>query len=271
MATYAVGDIQGCLDELQALLDKVSFSSEDQLWLSGDLVNRGPRSLETLRFVKGLGKQARVVLGNHDLHLLAIASGSSKPSRKDTLQEILDAPDKTELLDWLRQQPLLHHDKSLNFTMVHAGIPPIWRLKDAQKYAREVETVLQSDKAQFYFKHMYGNHPSRWDQSLTDWDRLRCITNYFTRMRFCRADGELEFKTKSGPAKPPQGFQPWFSHEDRKTANKPLVFGHWASLEGLAATEHVYALDTGCVWGGTLTAMRLEDGHLFHVNSPGYA
>ncbi|OMH32154.1 symmetrical bis(5'-nucleosyl)-tetraphosphatase [Motiliproteus sp. MSK22-1] len=271
MATYAVGDVQGCLDELLSLLELVSFTEDDQLWLTGDLVNRGPASLETLRFAKGLGRQIRVVLGNHDLHLLAIANGSAKPSRKDTLDEILSAPDREPLLDWLRQQPLLHHDSKLKFTMVHAGIPPIWTLKQAKSYSREVEEVLRSDDAGLYFDQMYGNQPGRWEDSLTGWDRLRCITNYFTRMRFCSAEGELEFKAKSGPDKAPDGFHPWYSFPDRKTQKKAIVFGHWASLEGKANTDNVHALDTGCVWGGTLTAMRLEDRKIFRIASVGYA
>ncbi len=271
MATYAVGDIQGCLDELKALLEKVQFSSEDQLWLTGDLVNRGPQSLQTLRFVRDLGDQARVVLGNHDLHLLAIAATGASTSRKDTLDEILAAPDRDELLDWLRHCPLLHHDRELKYTMVHAGIPPIWKLRDARACAREVEEVLQGEQIGEFFRHMYGNQPDCWNAGLQGWGRLRCITNYLTRMRFCTAEGRLEFSNKSAPDKAPDDFLPWFAHPERLTRKKRIVFGHWASLEGKAGTEHVYALDTGCVWGGTLTALRLEDQQRFSIRSPGYA
>ena len=270
MATYAVGDVQGCLEELLSLLELVNFDEDDQLWLTGDLVNRGPASLETLRFAKSLGDQIKVVLGNHDLHLLAIANGSAKPSRKDTLDEVLSAPDRDLLLDWLSQQPLLYHDDNLNFTMVHAGIPPIWTLEQAKGYSQEVKEILVSDNAGLYFDQMYGNQPTRWEDSLTNWDRLRCITNYFTRMRFCSAEGDLEFKAKSGPDKGPKGFHPWYSFSHRKTLKNPIVFGHWASLEGNANTDNIYALDTGCVWGGTLTAMRLEDREIFSTPSTGY-
>ncbi len=271
MATYAVGDIQGCLDELLRLLDKVQFSDQDQLWLTGDLVNRGPRSLDTLRFVKQLGDQAKVVLGNHDLHLLAMAYNGSRKSNKDTLDEILNATDRDELLDWLRRQPLLYRDRHLKFTMVHAGIPPSWKLKHAETYAREVEQVLQGEHICDFFAHMYGNQPERWSPDLEGWDRLRCITNYLTRMRFCDAQDKLELKTKSSPFAPPSGFLPWYAHKKRATAKKRILFGHWASLEGNADTENVYALDTGCVWGGTLTALRLEDQRLFSVKCNGYA
>ncbi len=271
MATYAIGDIQGCLDELQTLLDHVAFAADDQLWLTGDLVNRGPHSLDTLRFVRGLGDQARVVLGNHDLHLLALAWQNGRQSSKDTLDAILQAPDREELLDWLLHRPLLHHDAGLKFTMVHAGIPPTWKLKQAKRYAREVEAVLRSDQAGGYFAHMYGNRPDVWSPDLKGWQRLRCITNYFTRMRFCDPQGLLEFNSKCGPESPPAGFAPWYSHPQRLTRNKRILFGHWASLQGNADSDNVYALDTGCVWGGPLTALRLEDLQRFSVASPGYA
>ncbi|MEH6627225.1 MAG: symmetrical bis(5'-nucleosyl)-tetraphosphatase [Motiliproteus sp.] len=271
MATYAIGDIQGCLDELLKLLDKVQFSDQDQLWLTGDLVNRGPRSLDTLRFIQQLGPRAKVILGNHDLHLLAMAYTGSRKGSKDTLDDILNAPDRDELLHWLRHQPLLYSDSVLKFTMVHAGIPPGWKLKHAKKYAREVERVLQGDNFTQYFAHMYGNQPDLWSPDLKDWDRLRCITNYFTRIRFCDAEGRLELKTKSSPFEPPTGYLPWYAHKKRAMKKKRILFGHWASLEGKANTKNVYALDTGCVWGGTLTALRLEDLRLFSVTCNGYA
>lgn len=271
MAIYAVGDIQGCFDEFQQLLQLINFGPSDQLWLAGDLVNRGPKSLETLRFVKSLGNQAKTVLGNHDLHLLAVARAKAKPSRKDTLDAILQAPDREELLDWLRQQALLHHDADSGFTMTHAGIPPSWTLQDAKDRAREVEIVLRSDFATDYFLAMYGNKPNRWKDNLEGMERWRCITNYFTRMRFCDDKGRLNFDSKDVPSRPPKGFLPWYAHPHRAMAEQPIIFGHWAALEGKAKTKNIFALDTGCVWGGTLTAMRLDNQQRFSVPSRGYA
>ncbi|MEH6470549.1 MAG: symmetrical bis(5'-nucleosyl)-tetraphosphatase [Halopseudomonas sp.] len=271
MATYAVGDLQGCLEELKALLAQINFSENDQLWIAGDLVNRGPQSLATLRFVKDLGDQAKVVLGNHDLHLLAVAYEKKKASRKDTFEAILKAPDRDELLTWLRHLPLLHHDTAKGYVMVHAGIPPIWSLNTAIACAKEVEAVLQSPLAGEFFHHMYGNEPSRWKEQLEGWERYRMITNYLTRMRFCNAKGKLELDTKTGPNNPPKGYAPWFSFDDRLTSHHKLLFGHWASLEGSTETPNIYPLDTGCVWGGQLTAIRLEDERYFSVPSKGYA
>ena len=271
MATYAVGDLQGCLSELKTLLDKIAFSSSDQLWLTGDLVNRGPDSLDTLRFVQQLGPQACVGQGNHDLHLLADACGQKNAGRKDTFDSILSAPDRDTLIHWLRQQPLLHHDPQLDYVMVHAGIPPIWDLATAIERAREVEAVIQGDQAEQFFRQMYGNEPSRWDDSLQSWQRYRLITNSFTRIRFCQADGTLELETKTGSANSPAGFAPWYSFSKRKTADQRVLFGHWASLEGQADADNVYPLDTGCVWAGSLTALRLDDQRYFSVASNGYA
>lgn len=260
MATYAVGDLQGCLDPLYALLERVRFSpAQDTLWVAGDLINRGPQSLATLRFVKGLGERAKVVLGNHDLHLLAAASGHKKTGKKDTIQPILDAPDRDELLQWLQHQPLLHHDAQLGYTMVHAGIPPIWSVKEAQRYANEVHTVLKGKDAQKFFAAMYGDKPDKWDSELTGTKRWRLITNYFTRMRFCTSDGKLELDTKTGPESPPKGFAPWYSFAKHRCADTTVIFGHWASLMGNTQRENFIGLDTGCVWGGSLTMIRLED------------
>jgi len=262
MATYALGDIQGCYDQLLQLLERIEFSQGDQLWVAGDLVNRGPKSLETLRFLKSLGKQVRVVLGNHDLHLLAVHYGKTHLRRSDTLQEILDAPDREELMTWLRHQPLLVVDHELGFAMAHAGIPPAWSLDYALRRSAEVEVVLQSENAETYFANMYGNTPDCWDNSLQSWDRLRVITNYLTRMRFCDAQGKLELKTKGSLDTQPDGYLPWFAHP-REATELPILFGHWAALEGYASDSNVFALDTGCVWGNQLTAMRLEDKQRF--------
>ncbi len=262
MATYAVGDIQGCLKPLQALLITIDFNpQQDQLWVAGDMINRGPQSLKTLRFLYLLRNSLKIVLGNHDLHLLAVAAGYRQASASDTLRSILDAPDRDILLEWLRQQPLLHHDPKLAYTMVHAGIPPQWTLTEAIEHARSVETVLRGKKINKYLKTMYGNTPDSWDENLKGKDRWRLITNYFTRMRFCNTEGKLELNTKSNIA--PPGYLPWYAHPNRKTHNDKIIFGHWAALQGKADHHNVFAIDTGYVWGGELTMMRLEDQTFF--------
>lgn len=267
MATYAIGDVQGCFDQLQRLLETLQFDPQrDRLWFAGDLVNRGPDSLAVLRFVRGLGETAVSVLGNHDLHLLAVAEGVRKPNRKDTLNAILEAPDREELLSWLRQRPLAYHEAAFPHLMVHAGIPPQWDVDDTLRLAHEVELILGGpDFAQFLHR-MYGNFPSTWDEALSGFDRLRLITNYLTRMRFCSADGRLDLDNKEGPANANPGFAPWFRHAGRRSASIPILFGHWAALEGTSGISSVHALDTGCVWGGRLRALRLEDEQLFHCD-----
>ncbi len=267
MATYAIGDIQGCFDEFQNLLELISFGQNDTLWLCGDLVNRGPKSLHTLRYIKALGDQARTVLGNHDLHLLAVHYDITRKKKSDTLDDILNAPDREELMHWLQQQPLLHTDTTLHFTMVHAGIPPNWTIKSAQKRAQEVESILRSSKSHTFFEHMYGNTPEKWSDGLKGWKRLRTITNYLTRMRFCTPEGKFEFASKGGLETQPPGFLPWYKHIHRKTATDNIVFGHWAALQGATDTDNVYALDTGCIWGLKLTALRLEDLRYYHTPS----
>lgn len=264
MATYALGDLQGCLKPLQCLLDRLEFDpAKDRLWLCGDLVNRGPQSLETLRFLYQIRHAVTAVLGNHDLHLLAVAWHKHKARPKDTIQDILDAPDRDELLDWMRHFPLLHHDESLGFAMVHAGIPPIWSLRKALQYSREMQFVLQSQDVATFLAHMYGNQPDRWHAHLHGPDRWRLITNYFTRMRFCSADGRLELRCKEGPEQAPDGFAPWFSHPNPALEKTKLVFGHWASLDGRVTRPNLHALDTGCVWGNALTALCLETEERF--------
>ena len=264
MATYAIGDIQGCYESLQCLLEKIAFNPElDTLWLVGDLISRGPDSLATLRFLYSIRNSIEFVLGNHDLHFLAVAYGLRKKSQSDTLEPLLNAPDRQELIDWLIQGKLLHTDETLEFTMVHAGIPPMWSLDQAQAHAREVEAVLQSRYCRDFLSSMYGNQPNRWKNKLIGLDRLRLITNYFTRMRFCTDEGVLELETKESMAAAPLGFAPWFSFSGRKTRSEKIIFGHWAALEGNTNTPNIYALDTGCVWGGALTALRLEDEMIF--------
>ena len=265
MATYAIGDVQGCWDPLARLLDGIGFDpGADRLWFVGDLVNRGPDSLRVLRFVRALGPGAVTVLGNHDLHLLAVASGVRKATRKDSLQEVLQAEDRDDLLAWLRALPLAHRERAHPHLMVHAGVPPAWSAAEALERAAEVEVALRSDAFTDFLRHMYGNYPDRWDPGLEGWERLRVITNCLTRMRFCAADGKLDLDNKSGPADANRGFAPWFAHPGRRTADTPVLFGHWAALDGKADLPNVFALDTGCVWGGRLRALRLDDGALFH-------
>lgn len=257
MAIYAIGDVQGCYDELMSLLELIRFDpGKDCVWFTGDLVNRGPGSLQTLRTVRDLGESAVMVLGNHDLHLLALAQGSAPLHKSDTLDEILNAPDRDELLAWLRQQPLMHHDARLNVTLLHAGLPPQWDLATAQACATEVETVLRGDKHADFFQHMYGNTPDVWSDDLTGQDRLRFITNSFTRLRYCDAAGRFNFKSKGKPGSQPKTCMPWFEVPGRRSENLRVIFGHWSTL-GLRREPHIVALDTGCLWGQQLTAMRL--------------
>jgi len=258
LAVYAIGDLQGCYDPFRRLLDKLRFDPhKDRLWLTGDLVNRGPKSLKTLRYVKGLGKAVRVVLGNHDLHLLALGSGvrSSEP-HYESLQKILSAADGDELLDWLRRQPLAHYDKKLNTLMVHAGVPPQWTLKKTLKRAAEVEAVLSGDNYGKLLQHMYGDRPRRWSSDLKGFARQRFIINAFTRTRMIYRDGRLNFTHNGPPEKARKGLQPWFDAENPRWAGTRIVFGHWAAL-GLFVEEDLISLDSGCVWGRALSAVRL--------------
>jgi bis(5'-nucleosyl)-tetraphosphatase (symmetrical) len=258
MAVYAIGDIQGCFDELQALLARLGFDPvRDRLWFAGDLVNRGPKSLETLRFVRNLGDRAVTVLGNHDLHLLAAAYGAPLNRNDASLHAILEAPDREQLIDWLRRQPLLHHDAALGFTLVHAGLPPQWDLSMAQACAAEVEAVLQGEQPAGFFEHMYGNKPRHWSTGLSGWDRLRFIVNCFTRMRFCREDGRLNLKSKGPPGSQPPGYRPWFDIAGRASRDLNIIFGHWSTL-GPYTGPGIYPIDSGCLWGGQLTALRID-------------
>jgi bis(5'-nucleosyl)-tetraphosphatase (symmetrical) len=267
MASYAIGDIQGCFSALTRLLDHINFdAAKDILWFTGDLVNRGPQSLETLRFVKQLGSQHRMVLGNHDLHLLALAHQAHSGWRDDTLSAVLTAPDRDELLTWLAAQPLIQYDVELDYCMVHAGLASSWDLATAMALSNEVGRVIQSDKASEFYHHMYGNQPDQWNESLQGWDRLRCITNFFTRSRFCYMDGSLELTHKGTLDSHPEELMPWFQVPDRVSEDLRIVFGHWAALGGVTDTARMFALDTGCVWGFSLTAMRLEDQERFSVS-----
>jgi bis(5'-nucleosyl)-tetraphosphatase (symmetrical) len=260
MSTYVVGDIQGCLQPLKCLLKQVQFTpGKDTLWAVGDVINRGPKCLQTLRYLYKHRDSVQIVLGNHDLHLLAVAAGTRKPNRSDTLDKILEAPDRRELLKWLLHQPLLHHEHG--FTMVHAGIPPQWSLPQAMGYAREVEEVLRSEHCVEFFQNMYGNEPLLWSEDLTGMTRLRVITNYLTRMRYCDKHGALDLESKGARPNSGKKVSAWFSHANRLTANDKILFGHWASLEGCTDTPNAIGLDTGCVWGGSLSLYHLETGH----------
>lgn len=257
MTIYAIGDVQGCYEPLCALLDKIRFDPlQDTLWLVGDLVNRGPASLQTLRFVKQLGDAAITVLGNHDLHLLAARHKVKMPNDQGLL-EVLAAPDCDELLNWLRQRPLLHHDTSVNYVMAHAGIAPIWSLSQAKSHAHELETVLRSENYTTFLQNMYGNTPGHWQNDLQGWDRLRFICNAFTRMRYCRESGEMDFKNNRSPGSQPDDLKPWFALTNRQPIQEKIVFGHWSTL-GIHQANGTYALDSGCVWGGQLSALKIE-------------
>jgi bis(5'-nucleosyl)-tetraphosphatase (symmetrical) len=257
MALYAVGDVQGCFDGLRSLLDKLRFDPVcDRLWLTGDLVNRGPRSADVLRLVMSLPDTVSV-LGNHDLHLLAAAAGKAPLKQQDTLDNILDAPDRDVLLDWLRQRPLLHHDGRLDYTLIHAGLAPSWDLKLAMSLAREAETVIRASATNDLFDYMYGNEPDCWGDGLAGRARIRVIINTFTRLRYCDTAGHMALDVKGAPGSQPPGYLPWFQIPNTRHQRLRLVFGHWSTL-GLWKGDNVLGLDTGCLWGGELTAVRLD-------------
>lgn len=266
MATFAIGDIQGCLQPFQQLLDLVGFSPRrDRLWLVGDLVNRGPESAQTLRYVRSLGDAAITVLGNHDLHLLVVAAGFGRVHRSDTLDDILEAPDRDELLDWLCTRKLFHHEGG--YAMVHAGLLPQWEISRAGELAAEVEEVLQGPQRVEMMRHMYGGQPDQWQDSLQGWDRLRVIVNAMTRMRLCTAEGRMEFRHKGKPVNLPPGYMPWFDVANRKSADTPIICGHWSAL-GLRIEPNLLAIDTGCLWGRQMCAVRLEDRRVYQINCP---
>lgn len=266
MAVYAVGDIHGCFKPFQRLLDRVAFDpEEDQLWCVGDLINRGPSSLRTLRFLYQHRRSVITVLGNHDLHALAMFYTNKKLKKSDTIADLLKADDAEELIDWLRRQPLVYYNKLFKTVLVHAGIPPIWGLQEALDYSQEVERVLQDDELITPFlEHMYSSDPVRWDNSMQGTERLRNITNYVTRMRFCRPDGTIEFESKDGVDGAPKGFVPWFELPNSKMQGYTIIFGHWAALSGQCYIPNIYALDGGCVWGNSLVMMNVETKERFY-------
>ncbi len=263
MATYAIGDIQGCYYSFHQLLKRIEFNAtNDKLWLVGDLINRGSGSLEVLRWVYQNQSSVVTVLGNHDLHTLAVAEGKVPQHKSDTLQALLDAPDSNILLDWLRHQAMIHSEHG--YLMVHAGLLPQWSAKEALALGAEVEAVLRGAGYQDFLGQMYGNLPARWDESLQGMDRLRLITNAMTRLRTCSSDGEMDFKFSGVLADVPANTMPWFEVPTRKSADATIIFGHWSAL-GLLQRNNLFALDTGCLWGGELTAFRLEDRTVFQV------
>ncbi len=269
MAVYAIGDVQGCLDPLQRLLERLRFDpAHDTLWFTGDLVNRGPASVGVLRFVRALGARAITVLGNHDLHLLAVASGSEKLKQRDTLEDVLQASDRDELLAWLRGRPLFHHDPTLGCALVHAGLLPQWDAVDAARLAREAEAVI-AERTHEFFQHLYGDLPDHWRDDLHGFERLRVVVNAFTRLRYCDREGRMDLRQKGPVGSQPPELLPWFRLPHRRSANVRLVFGHWSAL-GLYQGHNVIGLDSGCVWGRALSAVRLdaEPAAFFDVPCP---
>ncbi|WP_457913486.1 bis(5'-nucleosyl)-tetraphosphatase (symmetrical) ApaH [Candidatus Gillettellia adelgis] len=264
MSTYLIGDVHGCFNELQALLAQVSFNAKcDQLWLTGDLVARGPNSLEVLRFVRSLGPAVRLVLGNHDLHLLAIYVGVRRITHKDRMSVLLEAPDIDELINWLRCQPMLQVDDELKIIMTHAGIPPQWKIQDAKICSHEIESCLCSDNKLLFLKDIYSDKSNHWTPELNGFARLHFSINALTRMRYCAPNGQLDMIYKDAPGTAPAPLQPWFSLPRLVDSRYTLIFGHWASLNGQGTPKNVIGLDTGCCWGGALTMLRWEDRRYF--------
>ena len=274
MANYAIGDIQGCFDELMNLLHKIKFKTDrDQLWICGDLINRGPKSLESLEFLYSIRKNCFITLGNHDLHFLAVAEKVIEISDSDTFQEILENRNLHIYLNWIKELPFYHigkiknNGKTRSYVMTHAGIPPHWTIEDLKKYSQELYETLQGPETLNLLKNMYGNEPNHPSKCVTEMERLRLNINYLTRMRFCSRDGSLDLKHKGKATDAPSGMKPWFEW-NLKILQDPihLLFGHWAALEGVTGKKNITALDTGCVWGKKLSALRLEDNRIFSCN-----
>lgn len=262
MSAYVVGDVQGCFDELRLLLNKIGFrAGSDELIVAGDMINRGPNNLDTLKLLQDVN--AKCVLGNHDLHFLAVVYGIKRPGRSDTLTQLLDSPGLDDIVTWFINQRLILTLDEFDSIVVHAGIPHVWSVETAKKHALEIESLLRSDEREEFFKHMYGNSPSNLSDEVKGMDRARVITNYFTRMRFCNELGQLELDTKTEQA--PDGYAPWFSFS--RPDSTRILFGHWAAIEGRTHSDQFVALDTGCVWGRSLTAIRLEDNRIFSVDA----
>jgi bis(5'-nucleosyl)-tetraphosphatase (symmetrical) len=268
MPTYAIGDIQGCYEEFARLLEVIDFQTgRDSLWLLGDLINRGPDNLSVVRRVMKMGGSAITVLGNHDLHFLAVHRGGHSPNRSDTFVDLLESPRVDDISDWYRHQPLVHRDKALGYVMVHAGIPHLWKVKKTLELAAEVEDAIRGPSCERYFRELYGNVPDRWKESWDGMERWRVITNYLTRMRLIDCTGTLDFSHKGALEDAPEGFSPWFQLRAERPLKQKLLFGHWAAIEGQTNDERIIGLDTGCVWGRSLTCLRLDDGRRFSVPS----
>ncbi len=264
MPTYAIGDIQGCFAAFRRLLQKINYNAkQDKLWLAGDLVNRGPDSLETLRWIKELGDRAVTVLGNHDMHLLAVAEGVGKKRAVDTFEKLLSAPDKDELIGWLRRRPLMYVEG--DFVLVHAGIHPHWTVERARELSSEVENALRVDTYHEFLNEMYGNEPRRFDDNLKGTERLRFIANTMTRMRVVTQNGDIDLNFTGKPENAPEGTTPWHETPGRLSADKIIVCGHWAA-QGVTIRKNLIAIDSGCGWGGRLSAVRLDDRSLFQVS-----
>lgn len=270
MSNLLIGDIHGCYNEFMRVLEKADFNNNDTIWLTGDLVARGPNSLDVLRFVKNHSNQIRLTLGNHDIHLLAVYAGITKNHKKDHINQILTAPDCDELMNWLRKQPLLQHDESLNLIMAHAGISPQWDLPTALKCAKDLSAILSSDTYPLFLDSMYGDYPDFWSDELQGLDRLRYIANAFTRMRYCYDDGRLDLYCKESIEDAPSKLKPWFLLPKKIPTEYSIAFGHWASLKGKGTPPGIYALDTGCCWGGKLTCLRWEDKQYFKKRNKDY-
>ena len=263
MAIYAIGDVQGCYEALAKLIELIRFDpAADRLWFVGDLVNRGPQSLEVLRYVKSLGDRAVSVLGNHDFHLLMVVEGFSETKEKDTIGDVLTALDRDELITWLRHRPLVHVED--NNLLVHAGLLPSWSVSQAQAHAREVEFTLRSENYRDFLRVLYGDAPKTWSEQLSGFERLRVVVNAMVRLRICTAEGVMDFSHKAGAENLPSGYFPWFDVPARASASARVIFGHWSAL-GLLLRDNLLALDTGCVWGRSLTAVRLHDRKLFQA------
>ncbi|MBW9257484.1 MAG: symmetrical bis(5'-nucleosyl)-tetraphosphatase [Candidatus Thiodiazotropha sp. (ex. Lucinisca nassula)] len=258
MAIYAIGDVQGCYDELQQLLELIRFDpAKDKLWFAGDLVNRGPKSLQVVRFIRSLGNRAVCVLGNHDLHLLAISQGNRTHQKQGSMMDILNAPDSQELIDWLRHRPIMVHHAKRNISMVHAGLPPQWDLTKALSCAQELEKTLRGPGFHQFCHQMYGDKPDKWRDNLSGMERLRFITNCFTRLRYCTRDGRLSMRDKGAPELHMNASIPWYAVPGRKSRHDKILFGHWSTL-GYQQIDNVWSLDSGCFWGGQLTALKLR-------------
>ncbi len=276
MNTYIIGDIHGHLSELEKLLVKINFNSQDKLWLTGDLINGGLQSLETIRFIKSLNKQAVCVLGNHDLILIACAHNNlllnnmtnhyqNNPQAINGVLQVLNATDAIELINWLEHRPMAHFDQNFDLLLVHAGVHPNWDVNKTLMLAREIELILQSSNNIELYNNIYGDFPDNWDDNLVSWDRLRCIINYLTRIRFCTKDGKLNLHNKGNKSTQPDGYVPWYTISTRKTKDITIAFGHWSALLGNADHPNILSLDTGCRWGGRLTAYNIENKEFFNV------